>query len=125
MPIRPNYGNKGGGRKSAYEETLDAKWLQAILDGKIKIKDIEPTYYTVERKRTINGKQVSEKLWKHKFRSGKDALAYHILTGDITILKHVMDKLISSKKDITTDGEKLSVGGFIALPEKERNDTLL
>lgn len=120
MPIRPNYGNKGGGRKSAYQETLDAKWLQAVLDGKIKIKDIAPTEYTIIRRRMLNGKEVKETLYRERFKSGKDAIAYHILRGDITVLKHVLDKLIASKKDITSDGEKLSVGGFIQIPEKEK-----
>lgn len=113
-------GNAGGGRKSAYQELLSAQWLQDVLDGKINIKDVEPIeYITYKKFINANGKIEKIKEIATRFKSGKDAIAYKVLTGNDSMLRDVLSKLIASKRDITTDGNAVNVGGFIMMPPKE------
>lgn len=113
-------GNKGGGRRSAYQELLDANWLNDVMTGKIKIHEVEPTQY-VTKKKYIDpeGRVATKKEITFRFKNGLHAVAYHILKGNDRFVQKVLDKLIASKTDITSNDEKIE-GGFIVVPERDK-----
>jgi hypothetical protein len=81
-------GNKGGGRKSAYQERRDAAWHEAVFNEDQSIADLE------------------RKIRDGKY-SGRDMAALRLLKGDKTIIGKFMDKLVPDLHDVTTGGEKL------------------
>lgn len=116
---------KKRGRKSAYLEKVDAQWLQDVLTGKTKIQDVVATQSVIKRKRiTIDPEtkqrqvEIVDEIVDH-FKNGRHALAYHVFTGNEKMLSKILDKLVASKSDITTEGDKLPTGGFIVMPAKE------
>ena len=129
-------GNSGGARPSAYKELINAKWLADILEGRIKLEDVEPRriYVTQEHWIPEKNKKGKEKLDrngqpKYKklfvkvpvngFSTVQEAIAYHLLTGNEKIISKVLDKLVASKTDMTS-GDKPIAGGFIMLPGKDK-----
>jgi hypothetical protein len=124
---RPRKGFKPG-RKSAYQEHVDAQWLQDVLSGKILVKDVQPKQIVLERIQisTIVDKKTGESHQKEsivkkvveQFDNGQHALAYHILTGNIAILQKVLDKIVATKLDHTS-GDETITGGFIAIPQRD------
>ena len=119
MP-RGSVKGKRAGRRSAYQEQIDATWLHDILAGKIKIKDVEPVDYVLTRTRIVEGVEQEYKEVIQRFKNGKDAIAYHILTGNYKFINKVLDKIVPTKTDVTSDGAKLPSGGYIIIPEKEK-----
>jgi len=83
-------GNKGGGRKSAYEERLNANYCWDLWEGKIKKAKIQKRIY----------------LNKH---GAKDLFALKILEGDDRMLGKLFDKLYPSPAtvDIRSVNEEL------------------
>lgn len=113
-------GLKGGRRKSAYQELLDATWLNDVITGKIKIEEVEPIEYIVKKKYIdADGKLKTKDRVTFRFRTGMHAIAYHLLKGNDRFIQKVLDKLVASKTDITSDGDKIE-GGFIIVPEKDK-----
>jgi hypothetical protein len=80
-------GNKGGGRKSAYQESKDAKFLQDVWEG---------DFDEAELKKIIASK-------KGKKRGAKHVFAMLALTGNEKILNKMVDKLFANKHDIALD----------------------
>ena len=74
-------GNPGGGRKSAYQENMDAKFLQDIWNGEIKEEEL------VE---IVNKKKYGA---KHIF-------AIMVLTRDPKMMGKLVDKLYANKQKI-------------------------
>ena len=83
-------GNKGGGRKSAYQEARDAKFLEQIWEG---------DYDEAELKKVINSKTGKKRGAKHVF-------AMLALTGNEKVLNKLVDKLFANKQDITFDDRR-------------------
>ena len=81
-------GNKGGYRKSAYEEHKDAEWTGQLWRGE---HDVE----------------VLEKKVLSKKYSGKDIATLKILKGNERLIAKVMDKLIPDLHDHTSGGERI------------------
>lgn len=90
MP-RPGVGNpnnKGGGRKSAYEERQDAIWHEDLWKN---VQDIDGLIAKV----------------KSRKYAARDIASLKILQGNERLLGRLMDKLVPSKIDITTLGEAM------------------
>jgi hypothetical protein len=82
-------GNPGGGRKSAYQESKDAKFLEDIWEG---------DYDEAELQKLV--KQKKKKMGaKHVFAS----LA---LLGNEKVLNKLVDKLFANKQDIVFDDRR-------------------
>lgn len=110
---RPN------GRRTALAELIDAQFLQDILDGKVKVQDVQPQEFVITRKRIVEGKVDTYKEIATGFKNGQHALAWHLLTGNEKLLSKTLDKLIASKTDVSSGNKPLQAGGFIIIPEKE------
>jgi hypothetical protein len=82
-------GNPGGGRKSAYQESKDAKFLEDIWEGDY---DEEELQKLVKQKKKKMGA-------KHVFAS----LA---LLGNEKVLNKLVDKLFANKQDIVFDDRR-------------------
>lgn len=107
-------------KKSPYQRLLDEAWLQDLMTGKINIKEVEPTQYVTKKKVIApDGTITFEKQISFRFKNGMHALAYHILKGNDKFIQKILDKLIASKTDVTSDGEKVE-GGFIMIPERDK-----
>jgi len=78
---RGNPGNKGGGRKSAYQELADAKQLHALWQ---EIADRKAL-----RKKYTSGRH-----------SAKDTFALACLEGEIAALNKLVDKLFPNRNII-------------------------
>lgn len=82
-------GNPGGGRKSAYQEARDAKFLEELWEGDYDEKELERLVKEKKRKRGA----------KHVFA----ALA---LGGSEKVLNKLVDKLFANKQDIVFDDRR-------------------
>lgn len=71
-------GNRGGGRSKAG----DTSKLLALWNGDIRLEDIK-------YKMTAQGRT---------FQNGYDAFCYKVLTGDVSALKHLLDKIFPNPK---------------------------
>ncbi len=74
--------NRGGGRKSAYEELQDAEWLERVWN--------MPQNYDALKERIEVTKQYS----------ARDAFLYRALNGSDAVLRSMADKLLASKAEI-------------------------
>lgn len=83
-------GNRGGGRKSAYEERLNANYCWDLWEGRVRKAKIQKRIY----------------LGKH---GAKDLFALKILEGDEKMLGKLFDKLYPtpSSVDIRSVSEEL------------------
>ena len=77
-------GNRGGGRKSAYEELREAKWLQSVWNGDVNILELE------------------QKLQNGSY-SVRDRLLYDALRGDPGALRMLANKALPDWKDAKDD----------------------
>ena len=87
-----NPGNKGGGRKSAYQEKQAAAWHDSVWSGKVDLDELE--------------RRIQSRIY-----SGQDIAALRLLKGDKTIVAKFMDKLMPDAPksiDLTSLGEKLA-----------------
>lgn len=97
-------------RKPKKEEELKMReFIEAILMGKYEL----PTQ--IEAELAVGKGQNKSKI--KLFRTGKDAIAYHMLTGNDKLIAKVLDKFLPTLIDATSKGEQ--IGGFIVLPEKD------
>ena len=78
-------GNKGGGRKSAYEEVSDATWLCSVWN-------TEQDYSALK-----------EKVETTKSYSVKDMMLWRALNGDTQLLKAMADKMLPDKQDARSE----------------------
>jgi hypothetical protein len=95
MPRGGIKGNKGGGRKSAYQEKADAEQLWAMFDDPTKIADI--------RKRVESG-----------VFSVRDVMQLKMLGGNERLIAEVFKKLFP-------DLEKVDHSGGINITVKDYN----
>lgn len=121
------------GKATKYKiRSIDIGWLNDVLDGKIKVQDVQPdervvTRTQMEKYRVESGKLKGRYRWKKtttkevvtEFRNGRDAIAFYLLTGDKDMIKKVLDKLLPNKTDITSGNSEIK-GGFIVLPEQDK-----
>ena len=97
-------GNKGGGRKSAYQEYADATFLQEIWNGK---------YSELELDKIIankNGKYGAKIVWAAK-----------CMKGDDKALDRLVNKLYPDKQEIKQD---IRVDNYSKYSEEELNNEL-
>lgn len=88
-----NPGNKGGGRKSAFAEKLDADWHELV-------------WKTVQDVSELESKIATKKY------AGRDIAALRLLKGDKYLIGKFMDKLVPNKLDITSDGKPIPILGL-------------
>lgn len=81
-------GNKGGGRKSAYLERLDAEWHELVWKNAQDVDSLEAKIQS-------------------KNYAGRDMAALRLLKGDKYIIGKFMDKLVPDLHDVTSKGEKI------------------
>lgn len=84
-------GNKGGGRKSAYQEAKDAKFLDQIWEGDYDEEELE---------RLVKQKK--------KRKGAKHVFAALALAGSEKTLNKLVDKLFANKQDITFEDNRES-----------------
>lgn len=82
-------GNPGGGRKSAYQEAKDAKFLEDIWEGEYDEEELT--------------KLVQE---KKKKKGAKHVFAALALSGSEKVLNKLVDKLFANKQDIVFDDRR-------------------
>lgn len=82
-------GNRGGGRKSAYQEAKDAQFLQDLWEGE---------YDEAELEKLVKAKK--------KKRGAKHVFAALALSGSEKVLNKLVDKLFANKQDITFDDRR-------------------
>ena len=94
MPFQKGHklsvGNKGGSRRSAYQEKRDAEWHADIWKHQ---QDVDA---------------LIEKVKGRKY-AGRDIAALKLLQGDKYIIGKFMDKLVPNLVDVSSNGETLSV----------------
>ena len=118
-------GNKG--RPSPFKEIIDAQFLADLISGKVKETDVMPRLVKQKRARIIKDPKTGKEKIEHyfemvpMFRTGLDALAYKLLTGDNAVMNKLLDKLVASKSDVSSGGQALKPAGFIIIPEKEKD----
>lgn len=78
-------GNRGGGRKSAYEEGHDAAWLCDVWNS--------PQDY----------EELKEKIVVSKRYSVRDMVQWKALNGDTQILKVMADKMLPDKLEMRSE----------------------
>lgn len=102
-------------------QTIDAPWLHDIISGKIKAEDVAPVAVKVKR-RTFDRETGLPKIYfdtQIVYKSGRDAIAHAIITGNERMISKILDKIVATKTDITSAGDQ--IGGFIYYPEKEND----
>lgn len=87
-------GNKGGGRKSMYEERQDALWHEDIWKHE---QDIDA---------------LIDKVRSRKY-AGRDIAALKLLQGNERLIAKFMDKLVPTKLDVTSGGKPIPILGAI------------
>lgn len=80
-----NPGNKGGGRKSAYQEIQDAEWHEKVWNDS---QDVDAL----------------ERLILSKNYSGRDMAALRLLKGDKYLIGKFMDKLVPDLHELSGPG---------------------
>ena len=101
-------GNRGGGRKSAYEEGRDATWLCDVWNS--------PQDY----------EELKEKIVVSKRYSVRDMVQWKALNGDTQMLKVMADKMLPDKLEMRSEvkhegnlsHEDLSSAPYRALTEE-------
>lgn len=98
-----NPGNKGGGRKNAYEEKKDVEWASNVwvLD---QDKDVLET-----------------KIASGKF-SVRDMFLYKCLTGNERMIQTLANKLLPDQVDVTSGGSPVRIINVIRKSNGESND---
>lgn len=82
-------GNKGGGRKSAYQERQDAEWLASVWTGDIDRAELARKIAT-------------------KVHSVRDVYLFKALMGNDRILESIADKILPDKVDLKAFFEDMS-----------------
>ncbi len=103
-------GNKGGGRKSAYQERQDAEWLASVWTG------------------DCDRAELAAKIASKK-HSVRDVYLFKALMGNDRILESIADKILPDKVDLKAFFEDMSpddvdrkVLELLALEERERKN---
>lgn len=104
-------GNKGGGRKSAYQERQDAEWLASVWTG------------------TVDRAELAKRI-ASKVHSVRDVYLFKALMGNDRILESIANKILPDKVDLkaffqdeSPDDIDAKVLQLIALEERaKKND---
>lgn len=93
-------GNKGGGRKSAWEEKQDANFVADVWE---HAQDVEA---------------LEEKIRSKKY-SGREITALRLLKGSERLMAKFMDKLVPDLHDVTSKGNSIM---FLPSELMQKND---
>lgn len=83
-------GNRGGGRKSAYDEIKEAEWLAEAWNCD---QDVET---------------LRKKIEEEKIHSVKDILLWKALNGNVSALKRFADAILPSKVEMRSENTPIS-----------------